>query len=428
MNIVVISNLYPPHYLGGYEILCHQVNRTFRARGHEVAVLTSTFGGLAPQPDPPRRAVHPGPDELLDGIPVQRALEPYVPFGEPACPAKFRRLRTARRNRRVAEAFIQARAPDVIFLWSQLRITVGAALAAEASGIPVAYTMNDDHLAGYGFGHFGLRPATLAHCVGDRLLFRGITHEALRLDYVTCISECVKEDLIARGLPLAHARVIYQGIPLERFPLRTVVDRFPDGLLHAFDARPLKVLYVGQLHPYKGVHTLLDAVRDVARNRGPGALEVTVVGDGPADYVAHLKERAAATAGAGAPVHFAGKLPHEQLPAIYRAHDVFVFPSVWREPFGLTHLEAMASGTPVVSTAEGGHGEFLRHGENALVFPREDAATLAIHLARLLDHPEQGARLAAHARSLVETRFSLTRYVRDLERFLAEAASPVEVA
>jgi spore coat protein SA len=198
--------------------------------------------------------------------------------------------------------------------------------------------------------------------------------------------------------------VIHQGIPVPDFPSKP-----RPGTLGS----PLRLLYVGQLHEYKGVHTLLEAADRVARLLG--TVHVTVIGDGPEDYLARLRALAAA---GRADVEFAGRLPHSDLPPVYRGHDVFVFPSIWAEPFGLTHLEAMASGTVVISTANGGQAEFLVDGENALVFPKEDAKELASRILSLAGDPGLAARLAVSGRALVERQYSIERYVTDLERFL----------
>jgi spore coat protein SA len=111
-------------------------------------------------------------------------------------------------------------------------------------------------------------------------------------------------------------------------------------------------------------------------------------------------------------------VPHNELPALYRNNDIFLFTSTWREPFGLTHLEAMASGTPVVSTRDGGHGEFLRHMENSLVFEKENAAELADRILSLVRDGELRKRLAVAGRHEVEEHFTMSRYVNDLELFL----------
>ena len=72
-------------------------------------------------------------------------------------------------------------------------------------------------------------------------------------------------------------------------------------------------------------------------------------------------------AGRGRPRHVGRDAAREELPAAYRAADVFVFPSTWSEPFGLVPIEAMACGVPVVGSGTGGSGEFLIDGATALV-------------------------------------------------------------
>jgi len=176
-------------------------------------------------------------------------------------------------------------------------------------------------------------------------------------------------------------------------------------------------LYAGQLHHYKGVHTILEAAKTL-RERGV-AFTIDLAGDGPEPYQAELKRVADAS---GATVRFLGKQGHESMPALYRDHDIFLFPSIWPEPFGLTHLEAMASGLPVISTAGGGQGEFLKDGENALVFKEADSDGLAAAILRLIESPELRQEIALEGRRTVEQQFSLSGYVANLESFLKSAA------
>ena len=82
-----------------------------------------------------------------------------------------------------------------------------------------------------------------------------------------------------------------------------------------------------------------------------------------------------------------------ELPAEYEASDVVVFPVTWEEPWGLVPIEAMALGRPVVATGRGGSGEYLRDGENALVFPPSEAPALAAAVRRLADDPALRTRL-----------------------------------
>ncbi|OGG44591.1 MAG: hypothetical protein A3F84_05530 [Candidatus Handelsmanbacteria bacterium RIFCSPLOWO2_12_FULL_64_10] len=394
MKILVISNLFPPHYLGGYEITCGQVCRELERRGHRVVVLTSTHGLI-------QGAIggHPGD--------VRRVLKLYLPFGRPAKLMRARRWWVGRENYRATMDLILRERPDVIFVWSLLRLTLGPAYAAQDSGVPVAYSFNDEYIAGYLPARFGLALRAFSRHVADRVL-PNITLRGLTLRNATCISRLLKGNLIARGVPVEDARVIYHGILLDDFPAKPELG----GV-----RMPARVLYVGQLHAYKGVHTLIEAAHMVSSWNGTPAPRVSVVGDGPDAYRRQLHEKAAQ---GGARVDFVGKVAHAELARIYREHDIFVFPSTWQEPFGLTHLEAMASGTPVISTAGGGHGEFLRDGENALIFEKENAEQLAGHILRLIRDRDLSRRLAIRARAVVEREFSLERYVADLEAFLQE--------
>lgn len=395
MRILVVSNLYPPHYLGGYEILCRQVVVELSARGHELLVLTSDHGAAEPSGH-------------LDGIPVHRTLHLETPFDRAPRISRVLRMRVGAHNAGVFRAAAALFKPDLVFLWSQLRLTIACARAAEGLGIPAACTLNDPHLGGYLPAPFRATPKGVVRWATDRSVFRSATLLGLRLRPLTCISRALRDDLANLGVAMDGAQIIYQGIPVESFPMKPD----PGGL-----GAPPRILYAGQLHAYKGVHTLVEAVR-MLQERGLAAPRVTIAGAGPEEYVSGLRAEADR---AGVDARFPGRVPQNELAALYRENDIFAFTSTWREPFGLTHLEAMASGTPVVSTHEGGHGEFLRHGENALLFEGGDAEGLADRLAALMGDEGLRRRLALAARREVEESFSMKRYVGDLEAFLQGA-------
>ena len=397
MNLLVVSNLYPPHVLGGYEILCEQVCRGLARRGHTVSILTSNHG--LDQASAP-----------TDEDAVERTLHLYLPFGQPAALLRRQRRRVGRHNERVACEVIERLRPDLIFIWSQLRLTLGAARAAQASSRPTVFTFNDMHPAGFlpAARPSGLSPRAWARWFTDLRIFNDITWRGLYPKHTTCISRRLKNDLVARGLPIENSRVIYQGIPIEQFPAKENVGH----LQH-----PMRALYTGQIHDYKGVHTLLKAVAALGARRGGDTIALSVAGDGPESYKRRLCELAAASP---APIGFLGKIDHDRMAEVYRAHDVFIFPSEWPEPFGLTHLEAMASGLPVVSTTDGGHGEFLEDDVNCLAFPAGDAAALSERIERLMDRPDLARRLALEGRRVVEKRFSVERYIDQLDSFLQE--------
>ncbi len=400
MNILIISNLYPPYVLGGYEILCGQVVQYLKERRHTIQILTSDHG------------IKQELNHSEDGI--IRSLRLYLPFGEPAEFLRKARVETARFNKQITKEIIEQYQPDVIFIWSLLRLTPGSAKAAEESGIPVVYTFNDENIAGFLPAKLSAAPKSFLRWVMDNFLTPGITLRGLKFTNTTCISKIVKRNLLNRGMKIGNSHIIYQGIPIEQFPEKSTLGDMQ---------KPVHILYAGQLHFYKGVHTIIEALIELKKSAAETIPEFTLTiagrGDDSDPYTDNLKSQAKQ---GGIPTDFLGIVPHHEMSGVYQKHDIFVFPSIWEEPFGLTHIEAMASGLPVVSTANGGQGEFLKAEENALVFPPGDAEALFLCLERLMTDTDLFKKLAKQGRVTAVREFTFSRYVDELENLLHSAA------
>jgi glycosyltransferase involved in cell wall biosynthesis len=157
------------------------------------------------------------------------------------------------------------------------------------------------------------------------------------------------------------------------------------------------LLFVGRLSTQKGVSVLLDALALV-----PARWHLRIVGDGP--------ERASLTAqaarlGIAERVTFHGWAQREELPALYRAADVFVFPSL-DEGMPNVVLEALASGLPIVATRIAGNDQLVLPGENGTLVPPSDPHAFAAALAPLLTDPAARQRMAARSRALATERYS----------------------
>jgi glycogen synthase len=400
MNILIISNLYPPYVLGGYEILCGQVVQYLKERHHTIQILTSDHGVE-------QENTH-NEDRII------RSLRLYLPFGEPAAFLRKARVETARLNKQITKEIIEQYQPDVIFIWSLLRLTPGSAKAAEESGIPVVYTFNDENIAGFLPAKLSAAPKAFLRWAVDTFLTPRITLRGLKLTNTTCISKIVKRNLLNRGMKIGNSHIIYQGIPIEQFPEKSTLGNMQ---------KPVHILYAGQLHFYKGVHTIIEALVELKKSAENTIPEFTLTiagrGDDSDPYTDSLKNQAKQ---GGIPTDFLGIVPHQEMSEVYQKHDIFVFPSIWEEPFGLTHIEAMASGLPVISTANGGQGEFLKSEENALVFPPGNSDTLSVCLKRLMTDTVLYKKLALQGRITAVKEFTFSRYVDELEDLLYAAA------
>ncbi len=126
--------------------------------------------------------------------------------------------------------------------------------------------------------------------------------------------------------------------------------------------------------------------------------QAVLVGDGPA-----RAEIEALMAPFGRRVRFAGAVSQDELVALYASADLYVWPAI-NEAYGMAFLEAQAAGVPVVAGRTGGVPSVVADGVAGLLTPVGDAASFAAAVGRLLDHPEERARLAANTAGRIAAR------------------------
>ncbi len=105
----------------------------------------------------------------------------------------------------------------------------------------------------------------------------------------------------------------------------------------------------------------------------------------------------------------------EDIPAVLRSFDIFVLPSILPDPFPTVVIEAMASALPVIASACGGAPEMVDSGLNGILTPPGDAGALASAMQRLVRDDAGRAAMGQAARRRAETKFQLTRFVRQFE-------------
>lgn len=218
------------------------------------------------------------------------------------------------------------------------------------------------------------------------------------------------EGLLAeRHLPGRVVR-LYNGVDLDRLE-RSTAPRTPQ-----------LVVAVGRLVEKKGFDDLLTALATLRSEGAP--VTAVLVGEGPLRD--RLQERAA-TSGLQDALQLRGALRQEEVLDLVRRAAVFALPCVVaadgdRDALPTVLLEAMALGTPVVSTRVSGVPEMVDDGTSGLLVAERDPAALARALSAVLSEPDRSARLADAARERVEERFSLTRNVGVLRGLFEQAA------
>jgi glycosyltransferase involved in cell wall biosynthesis len=213
-----------------------------------------------------------------------------------------------------------------------------------------------------------------------------------------------------------------------------VDQRFLD--IRSDPARSQTVLFVGRMSPEKGVHVLLESFRGISQSF-PNA-ELRLVGPhdiAPKQFVdpfrrdrtiralepfytgqrtyAELLKRQAVEIG-GDRVRCEGPLPNSDVVSAYARAGIFVFPSVWHEPFGIPLIEAMAAGLPVITTRGGASSEIVVDGETGILVERGDAGSLAAAIRTLLSKPALRARMGEAGRDRAARLFTWDRAVARL--------------
>jgi glycosyltransferase involved in cell wall biosynthesis len=410
VRILTVSNLYPPHFIGGYELGCRDVVEGLRARGHDVAVLTSTYGVSS--------------HGAQDGS--WRWLEARLE-GEKDHPTRIGRLASGVRqqfiNGRAFRRAVRTFRPDVIYLWNLVHVSVSLGFLAQQMA-PVAYFVSDDWLTKYDEDEWHTRwqspPPDFWDCLRWRVCRAGLRavglvpfNRPLSLQNVQFASQFLKNQASLRWRSASTGKVIHWGVDLERFRFRK-------------DSRsPTRLLYVGQVSPHKGVHDAVMAVDIICRRLGQATgITLTIAGGSiTPDYVQTVR-RLVGALGLERQVQFLGKVPREQLPQIYAAHDIFLFPSRWEEPFAISPLEAMASGLAVVSTGTGGTPELICHGENGMLFRAGDSDDCANQVEALVRDRTLLERVRHEGRRTVEARHQIGQMVERIEGALTECSVP----
>jgi glycosyltransferase involved in cell wall biosynthesis len=275
--------------------------------------------------------------------------------------------------------------------------------------------------------HWGTYPSTVAWAL-TRVLGKpfGMTchaHDIFANDHLlkekieaaavpVTISRFNVEYLSEHATPLARERlhVIHCGVDLPTLPFRK------EG------REPGTLVAVGRLDPIKGFDVLVDALGELAREGR--TVRCRIIGQGPLEGALRASIARHRLEGA---VELLGALPQPRVrEELYRA-AICVLPSVVtpsgdRDGIPVSLMEAMAAGTPVVSTTVSGIPELIEDGVEGLLVPERDPSALARALARLLDEPALGDRLGIAARRKVETHFDAAREARKLLELFAHAS------
>jgi glycosyltransferase involved in cell wall biosynthesis len=235
------------------------------------------------------------------------------------------------------------------------------------------------------------------------------THRSTR---VLTVSEASKRDILKYfHVPQHKIDVIYNGID-ERFGETPSADEVL-RVRERYQLNDPFVLYAGNIKPHKNLERLIEAFHLLRRN-GHETVKLLIIGDEISKYA--TLRRAVHKYKLHKHVRFFGFVPDKTLAVLYRLARVFVFPSLY-EGFGLPPLEAMASGTPVITSNVSSLPEVV--GEAALLIDPYEPAAIAQAMHRVLTEPS--LREDLRRRGLLRVKdFSWERSIRRVHEIYQE--------
>ena len=255
--------------------------------------------------------------------------------------------------RRIYEPFLSMlKAGDVVWCHNQPYIAAALERSIHEAGARLIFQSHDPHLPGTAIAAL----------------------ESLNLSAWVFVSDALRKQYQKFFPRMTNTYVVYNGADERVFyPL-------PSGNLPKNDVPT--VLYVGRLHPEKGVHLLVEAMRVLQTRNVDARCKVIgspyTGGSKPTRYVRSLHSSSPSN------VDFLGYRAVADTAREMRTADVFCCPSVWLEAFGNVNIEAMASGTPVVASRVGGIPEIAAEGGILLVAP-DSAIEIADALQKLIE-------------------------------------------
>lgn len=430
MRILIISNLYPPNVIGGYERLCFEVTAGLAALGHEMTVLTSRFGG--------KLAEYPA-QRIIRDLDLLTGEDIYTPF--PGGPED--RARINQSNLETLDRVLEEVQPDVVFSWNLFFLDGSMLNHLERSRFRTVVMLTDNWLLVMRNGAFvadffrdyvhgpqvfvaspepvfsqPARPRSFLRRLKDGLLGRQPSAPMAapvaadtRLEAI--FGAAFMRDLYAAGgSRFSRYRIIHNGVKQKAYAGATIIDRSK-----LVTPGTLRLLFAGRLVDLKGAHTTVAALSllDPAAI-GVERIELTILGDAQdAAYMAQLNS-AISESPRNADIILRPAVPEEALFALFSEHDIYLFPSLY-EPFSLTLIHALACGIPTVASRTGGNPEIVADGESGLLFRKGDAADLAQVVTRMARDPALRVRLAQKGQSAAAG-FTFEKMVSEMAEFL----------
>ena len=376
MKILVISNYYPPHYLGGYELACFDTVKFLRQKGHKVSVLTGDYKSSECEND------------------IYRKLS-YIDYKSPSYKNKYN---IEEFNYHVTENIIQITKPDIIYIWSLRLISLSPLWAIEKTKIKKIFEIGDFWMKGFLNNNFFSK---LKRGIKNLLPF-GISKE-VSISPAICISNWMV-DIMKKQYGSQKIHVVPNGTHISK--KRCIYK----------DDSIMKYMFCGRIDYSKGLDMAIKALSTLKDN-GYSDFEFHIYGDGDNTYlkkclkmidVLNLQDQ----------VFYHGKL--NNLVEAYKQNHVLLMPTRIPESFGLVLIEAMSYGVVSIAPDNYGPKEIIEDSKNGILFKQNDQNSLDEKIQRIHNNWDFMKILRINGFEKVEQKYNINIVKDKIEQLLIE--------
>jgi glycosyltransferase involved in cell wall biosynthesis len=391
VKILIVSNLFPPSAIGGYELNCSNMTRELRARGHDVLVATSP-SQVPGDPDPPyiRRCL---------------VMAAHMPGYHRAPAGQHTTDISSFQNVAALRELLIAFRPEVVFLWNTHGIcTLHLIDFLNVHDVPWCIYLGD--------------------CVFERMVnaapayvravFRGDDPAWFASGGIMSVSQHLVDEIESVGrFTFPTPPVIVHGFASPAAPVPVRPDR---------RGRTLRFMAAGRVSEHKGTGLVCDAAALLVRS-GVDDFVLDIYGDGEvAFYVSYVH-----SLGVADRVAFHGAAPQAELHRQFGLHDMFLFPTWSREPFAFVPFEAAAYGCVPILTEDCGCAERIVDGVHGIKIERTakalaDAMRMAVQGEADLD------RMAVASAAMVRSDLSIGGHADKILQVLEAHRRPWSLA
>jgi len=364
MKILIISNYFPPHFKGGYELSCQEVANYLYEHGEDILVLTGDY--LKSEP------------EGWSYYQVIRKLQ-YIDY---LSKDYWNKSKVEKENYAITNRFLDEFQPDFVYFWNQQYLSLAPYWAVKRRKIPHLFDIGDVWPLKYYREGFKARGKSFIKKILPNFVDAG-----MEVNPVIILSEWMKPLFVEKF----GSKVIYtipRGVKIKE-----------DVTINP-NVNNIKMMFASRIEPLKGLDLIIRVLSKLKEYKWT----LDVYGDGDEEYIKSVKLLISNNS-LGERITLRGKI--YPLDEAYKTHDLFLFPTLAKEGFGRVAIEAMSYGLPVLTVNEYGPNDLIEDGYNGYKCSPNDLVCWENNLKQILSDEKLLIKMSNNAIETVKNKYDI---------------------